>query len=146
MPNTKLAIKEIQIQIRNKANTLKGHCSEDTLVAAIRQFLKMQFEDAFDLLWRLKYNPTEAKDNILKELGLSLKMVPNLSLLESELGYQYRQHVDTTFLKPPKQSSAHSTRCTKLLNWVIARLSMCTVPASHTSPWQTQISAASSIF
>ena len=99
MPNTNL-----DITLRNKAKTLLEHCSEDTLVAAIRQFLKMQHEDAFDLLWRLKYNPEEAKDNILKELGLSLKMVPNLSLLESELGYQYRQHVDTTFLKTPKQS------------------------------------------
>ena len=102
MPNTEPAIKKIQI--RNKAKTLKGHCNEDTLVAAIRQFLKMQPEDAFNLLWRLKYIPAEAKDNILKELGLSLKMVPNLSLLESELGYQYRHHVDATFLKPPKQS------------------------------------------
>lgn len=87
--------------VRSKAVALLDSPYKEQMVAAFGKFFTMNTDDAFNLIWELTYQHEETKSHLLKVLGLSPEMVPNLSLLLVELAAQYRAYVNREFMLSP---------------------------------------------
>lgn len=86
--------------VRTDAAALLSNHKEQ-MCTAFEKFFTKTPDDAFELIWALTYQPKESKPELLKGLGLSSEMVPDLSMLLTELAAQYRAYVDCSFMQAP---------------------------------------------
>lgn len=91
-------------EVRTGAADLLSTPHREKVVAAFGKFFTKSSEDAYNLIWALTFQPEEKHPLLLKALGLSPEMVPDLPMLLKELAAQYRAYVDPSFMLAPDMS------------------------------------------
>lgn len=91
-------------EVRTGAADLLSTPHKGNVVAAFGKFLNKNSEDAYNLIWAMTFQPEEKKPLLLKVLGLSPEMVPDMPMLLKELAAQYRTYVDPSFMLAPDMS------------------------------------------